>query len=294
MRSICGFSSKLIFRFSQYLQLIRLDKPVGIFLLLWPTLIALWIASEGIPSFALLRIFFFGTILMRSAGCAINDYADRDFDVHVKRTANRPLARGTISGKESILISILFFLLASFLIISLNRLIKFLAFVSLFLAISYPYMKRFFSVPQSYLGVAFSFGTLMAFAAVKNQLSWVSWMLFIANVFWTIAYDTEYALVDREDDLKIGIKTAAITFGFWDIYVIGLCYLFFLLIYAYIGTIFEWSMYFWMAWVLVSSLILYDFFLIRDRRPSYCFAAFQHNQWIGLILFLGVIAHYSC
>ena len=207
-----------------YIRLIRLDKPIGILLLLWPTLWGLWLAADGVPPLKELLIFIAGTVLMRSAGCAVNDYADREFDKHVARTVNRPLTSGQISGTEALVVTAVLTLLAGVLALQLNGLSIKLAVVAAILAGSYPFFKRFFAIPQAYLGIAFGFGIPMAFAAVRNEIPMVAWCLLLANVFWTIAYDTEYALVDKDDDLKIGIKTSAITFGRFDIVAVMGCY----------------------------------------------------------------------
>lgn len=292
IESLFNFFSGFSFKLTQYAKLIRLDKPIGILLLLWPTLTALWIAASGMPPLGVLLTFLFGTILMRSAGCAINDFADLQFDFQVKRTKYRPLVIGTVSEKESLIIAVVLIFFCFFLIRVFNFLSWTIALLAVLLAFSYPYMKRFFPVPQLYLGLAFSFGILLAFAVVQDNLPWVSWGLFIANIFWTVAYDTEYALVDREDDLKICIKSLAITCGRWDILIVMLCYSFFLFIYAFLAFTFSWSIGFWLAWLWVLANIVYHFFLIRERTPTGCFIAFNHNKWIGFVLFLGVASNY--
>src|SRR5512143_4172209 len=214
----------LIERLSLYEKLMRLDKPIGILLLMWPTLVAQWLASSGHPSWLILWIFVLGVVLMRSAGCVINDYADRDFDPHVARTRDRPLAAGKVSAREALLLAGGLSLLAFLLILPLNALVLKLSVVALFLAASYPFTKRFFAIPQAYLGIAFGFGIPMSYAALWSEVPREAWFLLGANVFWAIAYDTEYALVDRADDLKIGIKTSAITFGRYDLAAMALCY----------------------------------------------------------------------
>jgi len=211
-------------RFPLYLRLIRMDKPIGSLLLLWPTLNALWIASGGHPAPSLIVIFALGTVLMRSAGCAINDYADRDFDRYVKRTENRPLTSGKIQAWEALAIAAVLSVVSFLLILPLNGLTKALSVVALFVAGSYPFMKRFFAIPQAYLGIAFGFGIPMAFAAIQDRVPMLAWIMLLANVFWAVAYDTEYAMVDRDDDLKIGIRTSAITFGRFDVAAVMLCY----------------------------------------------------------------------
>ena len=222
-------------RLGHYEKLMRLDKPIGILLLLWPTLWGLWLAAEGFPSINVLMIFVLGTILMRSAGCVINDFADRDFDPHVERTKNRPLAVRAVSTKEALLLAAGLSLVAFLLIQPLNHLTIELSFVALFLAASYPFTKRFFAMPQAYLGIAFSFGIPMAFAAQTGEVPFIAWLLMIANLLWVIAYDTEYAMVDKADDLKIGIRTSAITLGRYDVAGVMLCHIAFLAAMVLIG-----------------------------------------------------------
>src|SRR5471032_1596397 len=235
----------MLARLPLYLRLVRMDKPIGSLLLLWPTLNALWIASNGHPSPMLLLIFVLGTLLMRSAGCAINDYADRDFDKHVKRTENRPITSGKIAAWEAVALAAGLSLLAFLLILPLNTLTKELSVAALFVAGSYPFTKRFFAIPQAYLGIAFGFGIPMSFAAIQGQVPAVAWVMLLANVFWSVAYDTEYAMVDREDDLKIGIRTSALTFGRYDVIAIMLCYAATLLIYVGIGVRLGFGLPFW-------------------------------------------------
>jgi 4-hydroxybenzoate polyprenyltransferase len=222
-------------RLQLYWRLARLDKPIGILLLLWPTLWGLVWASVGVPSIGMVLVFVLGTVLMRSAGCVVNDYADRNFDLHVERTANRPLTSGQVSGKEALLLALALTLCAALLLLFLNPLARQLSLIALVLAASYPFFKRFFAIPQAYLGIAFGFGIPMAFAAVQNQVPAVAWWLLLANVFWTIAYDTEYAMVDKNDDLKIGIKTSAITFGRFDVAAVMLCYAVFIMMMVVLG-----------------------------------------------------------
>ncbi|MCX8565994.1 MAG: 4-hydroxybenzoate polyprenyltransferase [Glomeribacter sp. 1016415] len=289
-------SSRLLSCFSQlvpYWRLLRLDKPVGSLLLLWPTLNALWIASNGSPPLSLLLIFVTGTILMRSAGCAINDYADRDFDRFVERTRERPITSGQIAPWQALALAAAIAVLAFLLIASLNALTKWLALIAVLLAASYPLTKRFFAVPQAYLGCAFGFGIPMAFAAVQNQLPPLAWAMLIANIFWSIAYDTEYAMVDREDDRKIGIRTSALTFGQFDVLAIMGCYGLFLLIYAAIGIALAYTLAFWLGLIGAAICAAYHYRLIRTRERSGCFAAFKHNNWLGGLLFAGIAAHYA-
>ncbi|WP_338849914.1 4-hydroxybenzoate octaprenyltransferase [Massilia sp. W12] len=276
-----------------YCLLVRLDKPIGILLLLWPTLAGLWLASAGQPDWSLLLIFTLGTVLMRSAGCAMNDYADRDIDLHVKRTAERVLTSGQIKPKEALLVAGSLALLAFALIQPLNTLTKLLSCAALALAISYPYFKRFFALPQAYLGIAFGFGIPMAFAAVQNQVPLLAWVLLAGNILWALAYDTEYAMVDRDDDLKIGIRTSAITFGRFDVAAVMLCYAGFLLLTAWCG----WQAglrYFFLAGIMgAAGIAVYHYFLIRGRERAACFTAFRHNNWLGAVIFAGIALDYA-
>jgi 4-hydroxybenzoate polyprenyltransferase len=272
-----------------YAKLVRLDKPIGSLLLLWPTLSALWLASAGKPSLQLILIFSIGTILMRSAGCAINDYADQEFDKHVKRTADRPLTSGKISGREALLIAALFVLISFALILPLNTLTKQLSLVAVLIAASYPYFKRFFALPQAYLGIAFGFGIPMAYAAVQNAVPYQAWLLLLANVFWALAYDTEYAMVDRDDDLKIGIRTSAITFGRFDVMAVMFCYAASLGLIAWVGWQADMGVGFFIGILIATGIALYHWTLIRHRDRMQCFAAFRHNNWLGAAVFLGFV-----
>nr|WP_314860828.1 4-hydroxybenzoate octaprenyltransferase [uncultured Undibacterium sp.] len=289
-------STRLLTRFaarlSLYFKLIRLDKPIGILLLLWPTLAALWIASNGRPNWHYLLIFTLGTILMRSAGCAINDFADRDFDKHVKRTAERPLTSGKIKSWEAVAVAAVLAMISFLLILPLNTLTKQLSVVALIVAGSYPYFKRFFAIPQAYLGIAFGFGIPMAFAAVTNSIPIEAWLMLLANVFWAVAYDTEYAMVDRDDDLKIGIRTSAITFGRWDVAAVMLCYALALLVNLYCGWRFGLGWWALGGVMVAAAIAMYHYILIKERDRMQCFAAFRHNNWLGAALFLGVFFDY--
>jgi 4-hydroxybenzoate polyprenyltransferase len=276
-----------------YFRLVRLDKPIGTVLLLWPTLAALWLASGGVPDWKLLLIFSLGTFLMRSAGCAVNDYADQDFDKHVKRTAERPITSGRVSGKEALLIAAGLSLLAFLLIQPLNALVKQLSVAALIIAGTYPYFKRFFAIPQAYLGIAFGFGMPMAFAAVQNTVPPVAWLLLAGNVFWAVAYDTEYAMVDRDDDLKIGIKTSAITFGRFDVAAIMLCYAVHLAILLVVGQQFGLGLPFLLGLAVAAGCAAYHYFLIRGRERAPCFAAFRHNNYLGAAVFAGIALDYA-
>jgi len=280
-------------RLPLYLRLVRMDKPIGSLLLLWPTLNALWIASDGHPSLSLLVIFALGTILMRSAGCAINDYADRDFDRYVKRTENRPITSGKIKAWEAVPLAAGLSLIAFLLILPLNALTKELSVAALFVAGTYPFTKRFFAIPQAYLGIAFGFGIPMAFAAIQNQVPLLAWVMLIANVFWSVAYDTEYAMVDRDDDIKIGIRTSALTFGRFDVLAIMLCYAVTLGIYVGIGVALSFGVLYWIGLAAAAGCAVYHYTLIKDRERMPCFAAFRHNNWLGGALFAGIAAHYA-
>ncbi|MBB5502929.1 4-hydroxybenzoate octaprenyltransferase [Paraburkholderia sp. MM5384-R2] len=279
-------------RLPLYLRLVRMDKPIGSLLLLWPTLNALWIASGGHPSWQLLVIFTLGTVLMRSAGCAINDYADRDFDRHVKRTENRPITSGKINAWEAVVLATVLSLVAFLLIQPLNALTRELSVVALFVAGTYPFMKRFFAIPQAYLGIAFGFGIPMAFAAVQDHVPLLAWAMLVANIFWAVAYDTEYAMVDRDDDIKIGIRTSALTFGRFDVAAVMLCYAVTLGIYVGIGVTLGFGPLYWLGWAVAVGCAIYHYTLIRHRERMPCFAAFRHNNWLGGALFAGIVAHY--
>ncbi|SAK53729.1 4-hydroxybenzoate octaprenyltransferase [Caballeronia catudaia] len=283
----------MLARLPLYVRLVRLDKPIGSLLLLWPTLNALWIASEGRPSPMLLVIFIVGTILMRSAGCAINDYADRDFDKHVKRTAERPITSGKIKAWEAVALAAALALVAFLLILPLNTLTKELSVFALFVAGTYPFTKRFFAIPQAYLGIAFGFGIPMAFAAVQNHVPMLAWIMLAANVFWSVAYDTEYAMVDRDDDIKIGIRTSALTFGRYDVLAVMLCYAVTLAIYVGIGIALGFGCLYWLGWLAAAGCAVYHYRLIRNRDRMACFAAFRHNNWLGGMLFAGIALHYA-
>ncbi|WP_342118875.1 4-hydroxybenzoate octaprenyltransferase [Pseudoduganella sp. OTU4001] len=276
-----------------YFRLVRLDKPIGTVLLLWPTLSALWLASGGVPDWQLLLIFSLGTFLMRSAGCAVNDYADQDFDKHVKRTAERPITSGRVSGKEALAIAAGLSLIAFLLIQPLNALVKQLSVAALVIAGTYPYFKRFFAIPQAYLGIAFGFGMPMAFAAVQGSVPAVAWLLLLGNVFWAVAYDTEYAMVDRDDDLKIGIKTSAITFGRLDVAIIMLCYGVHLAILLAVGLEFGLGWPFLAGLAVAAGCAVYHYFLIRGRERAPCFAAFRHNNYLGAAIFAGIVLDYA-
>jgi len=280
-------------RLALYARLIRIDKPIGILLLLWPTLAALWLASDGKPDWTLLAIFTLGTVLMRSAGCAVNDFADRDFDKHVKRTAERPLTSGKLAAWEALMVAAVLAVAAFALILPLNALTKQLSVAAVLIAASYPYFKRFFAIPQAYLGIAFGFGIPMGFAAVQNAVPPAAWLLLIANIFWAVAYDTEYAMVDRDDDLKIGIKTSAITFGRFDVLAVMLCYAVSFTIILLVGWQYGLRAWFIAGLLVATGCALYHYRLIRERDRMGCFAAFRHNNWLGAAVFAGIALDYA-
>ena len=286
-------TQKLRERLDLYERLMRLDKPIGILLLLWPTLWALWLSAYGRPDWRVVWIFVLGTVLMRSAGCVINDLADRHIDPHVARTKDRPLAAGKVSKKEAVMLFLLLSLCAFCLILPLQNLkVIGLSVVALFLAATYPLTKRFFAIPQAYLGIAFGFGIPMAYAAHLDAVPRVAWCLLLANVFWAIAYDTEYAMFDREDDLKIGIKTSAITFGRFDIAAVMLCYALTLGLLVWVGSVLHLGRYYHIGLGVAGALAVYHFLLIRQRDPARCFKAFMHNNWLGASIFAGIVLDY--
>ena len=276
-----------------YLDLIRWDRPAGWLLLLWPTLSALWIAAGGFPGWHLLAVFTLGTILMRSAGCCVNDVADREFDRHVKRTAQRPVTRGAVSVKEALLLGAALALVAFGLVLTTNAPTMAWSFAALAITLAYPYAKRFVSMPQAVLGVAFSFGIPMAFAAVQSSVPLLAWVLLLGNLFWVLAYDTEYAMVDRDDDLKIGMKTSAITLGRADVAVVMLSYASYLVIWAAVllGRIPGWVLL--LAMAAAAAQAAWHYTLIRSRARDGCFKAFRLNHWLGFTVFAGVAAGYA-
>lgn len=279
-------------RLSLYLQLTRLNRPIGILLLLWPTLWGVWIAGAGHPSWHIVLIFVLGTVLMRSAGCAINDYADRDFDKHVQRTCDRPVTSGRISAREAVWVAVILALLAFVLILPLNNLTLLLSFPAVLLAASYPYTKRFLAIPQAYLGIAFGFGIPMAFAAQLGAVPGIAWLLLLANVFWAIAYDTEYAMVDRDDDIHLGIHSAALLFGKYDVAAVMACYAITLALLATVGYLTGAGGWFYAGVVVAAGIALYHYSLIRLRRREACFKAFLHNNWLGATVFAGIALDY--
>jgi 4-hydroxybenzoate polyprenyltransferase len=276
-------------RFALYLDLIRWNRPAGWLLLLWPSLSALWVAAGGFPGWYLLAVFVLGTILMRSAGCCVNDVADREFDKHVKRTAQRPVTSGKVSTREALALGAVLALAAFALVLTTNTLTALMSFAALAITVAYPYAKRYVSMPQAVLGVAFSFGVPMAFAAVQAQLPPLAWVLLVGNLFWVLAYDTEYAMVDRDDDLRIGMKTSAITLGSYDVPAVAAFYLVFLAVWtaALWAVVNPWV---WGAMLVVAlAQVVWHFQLIKRRSRDGCFKAFRLNHWLGFTVFLGVV-----
>jgi 4-hydroxybenzoate polyprenyltransferase len=282
----------LIKKLDAYERLMRLDKPIGILLLLWPTLWALWLASRGIPDWITLLIFLTGTALMRSAGCVMNDIADRKYDGLVERTKNRPLATGEVSLNEAYLLTAGLVVAAFCLVVLFNQKTILLSFAALFLAATYPLTKRFLAIPQAYLGVAFGFGIPMAFAAVNDYIPPLAWALLLANVAWAIAYDTQYAVVDRDDDIKIGIKSSAIFFGQYDVIAVMICYAVMLGLLVYIGQFMGFNKLYYIGLVASFLLVCRQYGLIKNRDKANCFKAFLQNNWIGLAIFIGLAAQY--
>ncbi len=292
-------------RLRLYLQLIRWDRPAGWLLLLWPTLAALWIAADGFPGWHLVAVFTLGTVLMRSAGCCVNDVADRDFDKHVKRTAQRPITSGALSVREALLLGAVLALAAFGLVLTTNGATIAWSFVALVIAIAYPWTKRFLSMPQAFLGIAFSFGIPMAFAAVQGADNFslqamlasappLAWGLLVGNLFWVLAYDTEYAMVDRDDDLKIGIRTSAITLGRWDVAGVMVSYALFLVMWTLLAgprVGFAWP--FVLGIAAAAAQAVWHFGMVRGRTREGCFRAFRLNHWVGFAVFAGVVAGYA-
>jgi 4-hydroxybenzoate polyprenyltransferase len=276
-------------RLRLHLDLIRWSRPAGTYLLLWPTLSALWIAAGGFPGWHLLVVFALGTFLMRSAGCAVNDVADRDFDKHVKRTAQRPVTSGALGVKEALSVGAVLALLAFALVLTTNLRTILWSVAALAVAILYPFTKRFLSMPQAVLGVAFSFGIPMAFSAVQGQVPMVAWLLLLGNLFWVLAYDTEYAMVDRDDDLKIGIHTSAITLGRFDVAAVMLFYALYLLVWAAAGALLAFGLAYFVGLLVAALMALWHYRLIKHREREDCFKAFRLNHWLGLAVFAGVL-----
>ena len=279
-------------RLRGYMLLMRLDKPIGIMLLLWPTLWALWVAGEGHPNWWVVMVFVAGVFLMRSAGCVINDYADREFDPYVERTRNRPLAIGMVSPKEALGLFVVLSVMAFVLVLTLNTLTIMMSFVGAALAASYPFMKRLTYLPQVYLGLAFGWSVPMAFAAQTDAVPIVAWLMLIVTVLWATAYDTIYAMVDRPDDLKIGVKSTAILFGESDRAIIGIIQFIMLLVLLVIGQRLELSSVYFAAVLIAALLMFYQQRLIRKRDAMQCMRAFRNNNWIGVVIFAGLYGHY--
>jgi 4-hydroxybenzoate polyprenyltransferase len=282
--------NKVLARIDAYERLMRLHRPIGILLLLWPTLWALWLAQRGVPNPMVLLLFFTGTVLMRSGGCAINDFADRNFDDKVERTRDRPLATKSIQPWEALMVAAICALLAFAVVMRLNTLTVELSFVALAVAVIYPFLKRFFWMPQAWLGIAFGFGIPMAFAALRSTVPPLAWALLAANIVWTIAYDTEYAMVDRDDDLKLGLKTSAILFGRNDVAIVMACHALFIVILAGIGLWQEYGIWYYAGLVVAAGLAATHYPMIRERKREGCFRAFMHNNWIGFVVFVGIVA----
>jgi 4-hydroxybenzoate polyprenyltransferase len=280
-------------RLDAYERLIRLDKPIGTLLLLWPTLWAVWLASGGRPTFSEVVIFVVGTLLMRSAGCAVNDFADRNFDPYVQRTRDRPLAAREIQPWEALAVAFLLAAAAFALVLYLNRFALLLSFVALAIAVTYPFSKRVFHFPQAYLGIAFGFGIPMAYAAIQNRLPPECWWLLAANVFYAFAYDTEYAMVDREDDAKIGIRTSALTLGRWDVAAVMASYALMLALLVKVGIAYHMRWPYYAGLTSAGAMMIYHWQLIRDRSREGCFSAFRHNNWVGGAVFAGIVGAFA-
>jgi 4-hydroxybenzoate polyprenyltransferase len=280
-------------RLDIYEKLTRLDKPIGILLLLWPTLWGLWLSSAGSPNVFILVIFVLGVVLMRSAGCVMNDFADRKFDAHVERTRDRPLAASRISSREALLLAGGLALLAFGLVLQLNLLTIKLSVAALLLAVIYPFLKRVFWLPQAWLGVAFGFGVPMAFAAHHGVVVSIAWVLLLANVFWAVAYDTQYAMVDRDDDRKLGLKSSAILFGRHDVLAVMICYCLFIATMVWVGYVARLGAFYFCGVVVTCMLVAFEFHLICERQRERCFKAFLFNNWIGAALFAGIAADYA-
>lgn len=279
-------------RLALYLDLIRWSRPAGWLLLLWPSLAALWIASGGFPGWHLLSVFVLGTVLMRSAGCCVNDVADREFDRHVKRTAQRPVTSGKVSVREALTVGGVLTLLAFGLVLTTNAATIAWSFAALAVTLVYPYAKRYVSMPQAVLGVAFSFGIPMAFAAVQGRVPLLAWLMLLGNLFWVLAYDTEYAMVDRDDDLRIGMKTSAITLGAWDVVAVLGFYIVHLLIWVWVVSPSMQSWACWMGVLAAAAQVVWHATLIKNRTREGCFRAFRANHWLGAVLFASVVLSY--
>ena len=280
----------LVEKLNAYERLMRLDKPIGIVLLLAPALWGLWLAAYGVPDVDILMIFVTGTVLVRSAGCVVNDLADRDFDGHVARTRERPLAAGVVRPAEAMVLAALLFLLAFVLVLQTNRLTVFLSFVAVGLTVVYPFLKRVFHFPQAWLGIAFGFSIPMAYAAQYGKLVPVAWVLLVANMFWAIAYDTEYAMVDRDDDVRIGLKSSAILLGRYDVTAVVASHAIFLILMALVGWWQFLSILYYLGLMVAAALVWYQYRLIRTRDRDACFRAFLNNAWVGTAIFAALAA----
>lgn len=280
-------------RLGHYARLMRVDKPIGTLLLLWPTLWGLWFAGAGHPRWELVLVFVLGTTLMRAAGCVINDYADRDFDGYVERTQMRPLATKVVSAREALWLTAVLCVASAGLLPWLNSLARWLALPALFLAVSYPFTKRFLALPQAYLGLAFGFGIPMAFAAQTGQVPLLAWVLLLANVCWTLAYDTEYAMVDRDDDIHLGIRTSALTFGRFDVVAVMLCYGCFLVLMGWAGWVSGRGAWYGIGLLVATGCCVQHYVWIRQRERMACFRAFLHNNWVGMSVFVGTMLDYA-
>jgi 4-hydroxybenzoate polyprenyltransferase len=276
----------------QYALLMRLNRPIGILLLLWPTLWALWIAGQGDPNILVTTVFILGVILMRSAGCVINDYADRNIDPHVKRTRERPLAAKRVSEKEALILFAVLCLTAFSLVLLMNILTIGLSVIAALLAATYPFMKRYTHLPQVFLGAAFGFSIPMAFAAQTGEIPLIAWLLFVINILWTVVYDTLYAIVDREDDLLIGVKSTAVLFGKADKVIVASLQLIVIILLLYLGMLLSYTYLYYMGIFIAALLAIYQQWLIKDREPAKCFQAFLNNHWFGMAVFVGIAGHY--
>ncbi len=280
-------------RWASYARLMRLDKPIGILLLLWPTLWGLWIAAEGVPSVHILFVFVLGVLLMRSAGCIINDYADKDFDGHVARTQARPLVSGAVSSKEALILFAVLVIGAFLLVLTLDGFTIALSVVALLLAIIYPFTKRYIQIPQVVLGAAFAWAIPMAFAAITGEIPLIAWMLFVATLAWAVAYDTFYAMVDRDDDLRIGIKSAAILFGTYDRFIVLVLHGLVILLLFLVGQLIDAGMLYYIGILVAAALAIYQQWLVRTREKARCFQAFLNNNWFGLVIFVGIFLDFG-
>lgn len=288
-----SFAPELVGQLRNYGKLMRIDKPIGIWLLLWPTLWALWLAGEGTPDQGLFIVFVLGVFVMRSAGCVLNDFVDRKIDPYVERTRNRPIASGAVAPLEALVLFVALSLIAVGLATMLNRQAQLLAIVAATLTVAYPFIKRYVSIPQFILGAAFGWAVPMAFAAQTGETKELAWLVFGTAMIWAVIYDTFYAMVDREDDLKVGVKSTAILFGEVDLFVIGGLQLLMLLAFVLIGVRAGMSAWYYTSVVIAAMLMLYHLWLARDRQPAGCFSAFLHNHHIGMIVFIGIVLHYT-